>query len=49
MRATVMYGAGDVRAENVPDAVGRDVRIVKRGDLVVTPFAWPDGTCDGGG
>jgi threonine dehydrogenase-like Zn-dependent dehydrogenase len=87
-----MYGAGDVRVENVPDAeiieptdalititdscicgsdlwpyktmepteqgrkmghefigivedVGADVRKVKRGDLVVVPFAWSDGTC----
>ena len=93
MRATVMYAAGDVRVENVPDAglveptdalvrvtracicgsdlwpykamepsqtgvvmgheavgvveaVGTDVRNVKRGDLVVMPFAWSDGTCD---
>src|ERR1051325_7589937 len=93
MRATVMYGAGDVRVENVPDArineptdalvnvtracicgsdlwpyksmepsetgrvmgheaigvveaVGSDVRNVKRGDLVVMPFAWSDGTCE---
>jgi threonine dehydrogenase-like Zn-dependent dehydrogenase len=93
MRATVMYGAGDVRVENVPDpklveptdalvvvthacicgsdlwpyqsmkpteagnrmghefiglveAVGADVRTVKRGDLVVAPFAWSDGTCE---
>src|SRR3954469_14248118 len=92
MRATVMYGAGDVRVENVPDAglveptdallrvtracicgsdlwpynqmeptehgrrmghefiglveeVGIAVRTVKRGDLVVVPFAWSDGTC----
>src|SRR5215212_897682 len=92
MRATVMYGAGDVRVENVPDAriieptdalvsvtracicgsdlwpyktlehtetgrrmghefiglveaVGSEVRTVKRGDLVVAPFAWSDGTC----
>jgi threonine dehydrogenase-like Zn-dependent dehydrogenase len=88
-----MYGAGDVRIENVPDAtliqpadavvtitracicgsdlwpyksmepsekgrvmgheaigvveaVGSDVRVVKRGDLVVMPFAWSDGTCE---
>ena len=93
MKATVMYGAGDVRIENVPDAtliqptdavvtvtracicgsdlwpyksmepsekgrvmgheaigvveaVGSDVRSVKRGDLVVMPFAWSDGTCE---
>jgi threonine dehydrogenase-like Zn-dependent dehydrogenase len=93
MRATVMYGAGDVRVENVPDAriversdallritracicgsdlwpyqkmehsdtgkrmghefigivedVGADVRTVKKGDLVVAPFAWSDGTCE---
>ena len=93
MRATVMYGAGDVRVETVPDArliersdallrvtracicgsdlwpyqsmpatgagrrmghefigivedVGADVRTVKKGDLVVAPFAWSDGTCE---
>jgi threonine dehydrogenase-like Zn-dependent dehydrogenase len=92
MRATVMYRAGDVRVENVPDAgliettdavvavtrsaicgsdlwpykqmepsesgrrmghefigvveaVGDDVRTLKAGDLVVTPFVWSDGTC----
>jgi len=92
MRATVMYGAGDVRIEDVPDArlvdptdavvritracicgsdlwpyqqmvagetgqrmghefvgviedVGADVRTLKRGDLVVAPFLWSDGTC----
>lgn len=92
MRATVMYGAGDVRIEEVPDAriiepsdavvtvtracicgsdlwpykamersekgvvmgheaigvvesVGSDVRSMKRGDLVVMPFAFSDGTC----
>src|SRR5437762_5322597 len=92
MRATVMYGAGDVRIETVPDAhlveptdavvtvtraaicgsdlwpyksmepndtgrrmghefigvvedVGADVRTVKPGDLVVSPFLWSDGTC----
>src|SRR4051794_20884322 len=93
MRATVMYKAGDVRIENVPDPsivdptdavvrvtsacicgsdlwpyadmapseagqsmgheaigvvedVGADVRTIKRGDLVVMPFAFSDGTCD---
>lgn len=93
MQATVMYGAGDVRVERVPDprivqpadavvrvtracicgsdlwpyqkmepapagrrmghefigvveAAGKDVRTVKRGDLVVAPFAWSDGTCE---
>jgi threonine dehydrogenase-like Zn-dependent dehydrogenase len=93
MRATVMYSAGDVRVENVPDArlieptdalvtvsracicgsdlwpynlmepagtgrpmgheaigivesVGREVRTLKVGDLVVMPFAFSDGTCD---
>ena len=92
MRATVMFGAGDVRIENVPDArlveptdavvsvtracicgsdlwpykamepsdtgrpmgheaigvvesVGADVRTLKKGDLVVMPFAYSDGTC----
>jgi threonine dehydrogenase-like Zn-dependent dehydrogenase len=92
MRATIMYGAGDVRVEEVPDAhlieptdalvqitraaicgsdlwpyksmeptdsgrrmghefvgvvvdVGADVRTVKPGDLVVSPFLWSDGTC----
>jgi threonine dehydrogenase-like Zn-dependent dehydrogenase len=92
MRATVMYGAGDVRVEEVPDArlveptdalvtvtraaicgsdlwpyksmehsetgrrmghefigvvedVGPEVRTLKAGDLVVTPFLWSDGTC----
>jgi len=87
-----MYGAGDVRVEDVPDAriaeptdallrvtracicgsdlwpyksmeptpegrrmghefigivedVGADVRTFKKGDLVVAPFAWSDGTC----
>ena len=93
MRATVMYGAGDVRVENVPDARlsradrrprRRHPRLhlrqrslavqvdgararpaaawatrpsassrrsaptsarVKPGDLVVTPFAFSDGTC----
>src|SRR4051812_45276689 len=93
MRATLMYGAKDVRVENVPDpriveptdalvvvtracicgsdlwryndmpastignrmghefigvveSVGADVRTVKKGDLVVAPFAWSDGTCE---
>lgn len=92
MRATLMYGAGDVRVENVRDptlseskdalirisracicgsdlwpyneleglktgrpmgheaigvveGVGAAVRRVKRGDLVVMPFAFSDGTC----
>src|SRR5437764_1394474 len=92
MRATVMYGAGDVRIENVPDPkiieptdaiirvtracvcgsdlwpyqkmercdtgrvmgheaigvveeVGADVRKIKRGDFVIMPFAFSDGTC----
>ena len=93
MRATVMYGAGDVRVERVPDPriveptdalvrvtracicgsdlwpyqqmepsptgrrmghefigivedAGAEVRTVKKGDLVVAPFAWSDGTCE---
>ncbi len=92
MRATIMYSAGDVRVENVPDAkiqnptdalvrvtracicgselwpyhdmprgekgramgheaigvveaVGKDVRKVKKGDFVVMPFAFSDGEC----
>jgi hypothetical protein len=93
MRATVMYGAGDVRIENVPDAtivnqtdalvrvsracicgsdlwpywgfepigetgrrmghkaigvveaVGAEAGTVKKGDFVVMPFAYSDGTC----
>jgi threonine dehydrogenase-like Zn-dependent dehydrogenase len=92
MRATVMYSAGDVRVENVPDPkiieptdavirvtracvcgsdlwpyqkmersdtgrvmgheaigvvedVGADVRTIKRGDFVIMPFAFSDGTC----
>src|SRR5437773_6936579 len=92
MRATLMYGAGDVRIENVPDAhliepmdalvrvtraaicgsdlwpyksmepapegrrmgheflgivddVGSDVRAIKVGDLVLSPFLWSDGNC----
>lgn len=92
MRATVMYGAGDVRIEQVPDSgikyptdalvrvlsacicgsdlwpyasrtaedapfrvgheflgviedVGGEVTTVKRGDLVVAPFAISDGSC----
>jgi threonine dehydrogenase-like Zn-dependent dehydrogenase len=92
MRATIMYSAGDVRVENVPDAtlvestdavvrvtracicgsdlwpyrgmspsekgqsmgheavgvveaVGTDVRTLKRGDSVIMPFACSDGTC----
>src|SRR5512146_1013348 len=93
MRATVMYGAGDVRIETIPDArlieptdalvrvtracicgsdlwpynsmapgrvsnrmghefiglieaLGSAVRTVKKGNLVVAPFAWSDGTCE---
>jgi threonine dehydrogenase-like Zn-dependent dehydrogenase len=93
MKATVMYAAGDVRVEKVPDPklaqptdalvrvtkacicgsdlwpyqsmertqkgrrmghefigvvedVGKSVRTVKKGDLVVAPFAWSDGTCE---
>jgi threonine dehydrogenase-like Zn-dependent dehydrogenase len=93
MRATIMYGAGDVRVEDVPDSVikhptdalvritascicgsdlwpygsrsaadeparmghefigivedtGSDVSTVRKGDLVVSPFAISDGTCD---
>ncbi|HEV7571349.1 MAG TPA: zinc-dependent alcohol dehydrogenase family protein [Thermoanaerobaculia bacterium] len=92
MRATLLYGPGDVRVDTVPDPriveptdaivtvtracvcgsdlwpyksmersdtgrrmghefigivedIGADVRTVKRGDLVIAPFAWSDGTC----
>jgi threonine dehydrogenase-like Zn-dependent dehydrogenase len=30
----------------VVESIGTDVRTVKKGDLVVAPFAWSDGTCD---
>ena len=93
MRAAVMYGAGDVRIENIPDPkiaeptdaivrvvracicgsdlwpynsmgpsetgqsmgheaigvveeIGAEVRTLKRGDVVVMPFAISDGTCE---
>lgn len=93
MRATFIYGAGDVRVIDVPDPViqqptdalvrvvrscicgsdlhpyhskpvtpegssigheflgvveeiGASVSTVKKGDLVIAPFAWSDGTCD---
>ncbi len=93
MRATYMYGAGDVRVIDVPDPTithptdalvrvvrasicgsdlhpyhsmpttpdgssmgheflgtvedtGRDVTTIRKGDLVIAPFAWSDGTCD---
>jgi threonine dehydrogenase-like Zn-dependent dehydrogenase len=92
MRATVMYGAFDVRVEDVPDAqlveptdvvvsvtragicgsdlwpyksmepsesgrrmghefigvvveAGSEVRTLKEGDFVISPFLWSDGTC----
>ncbi|RLK52577.1 zinc-binding dehydrogenase [Microbacterium telephonicum] len=92
MKATIMYGAGDVRVENVADPViqhptdaivrtvrtcvcgsdlhpyhsmkpgrhgqsmghellgvveetGSEVSTVKKGDLVIAPFAWSDNTC----
>ncbi|MEU8224329.1 alcohol dehydrogenase catalytic domain-containing protein [Kribbella sp. NPDC048915] len=93
MRATYIYGAGDVRVIDVPDPavqeptdavvrvtqscicgsdlhsyldlpatpdgrtighefvgvvedVGRDVTTIRKGDFVIAPFAWSDGTCD---
>jgi threonine dehydrogenase-like Zn-dependent dehydrogenase len=93
MRATFIYGAGDIRVIDVPDPtiqqptdalvrvvrscicgsdlhpyhskpvtpegspigheflgvvedIGSDVSTVKKGDLVIAPFAWSDGTCD---
>jgi threonine dehydrogenase-like Zn-dependent dehydrogenase len=92
MRATYMYGAGDVRIREIPDAalqqptdalvrvvrscicgsdlhpyhsmpdtpegspmghefigvveeVGTNVSTLKKGDFVIAPFAWSDGTC----
>ena len=30
----------------IVEAIGADVRTVKKGDLVVAPFAWSDGTCE---
>src|SRR4249920_4196014 len=30
----------------IVEAIGTDVRTVKKGDLVVAPFAWSDGTCE---
>ena len=33
-------------AIGVVEDVGKDVRNVKRGDFVVMPFAWSDGTCE---
>ena len=33
-------------AIGVVEAVGAEVRTVKRGDVVVMPFAYSDGTCD---
>jgi threonine dehydrogenase-like Zn-dependent dehydrogenase len=92
MRATYIYGAGDIRVEDAPDPkilqptdalvtvtracicgsdlhpyhsmnasdhgttighefigvveeVGSDVTTVKKGDFVIAPFAWSDGTC----
>ncbi|TAM77941.1 IMP dehydrogenase [bacterium] len=30
----------------IVEEVGGDVRTVRRGDLVVAPFAWSDGTCE---
>ncbi|MDG3010711.1 alcohol dehydrogenase catalytic domain-containing protein [Rhodococcus sp. D2-41] len=93
MRATFMYGPGDVRVIHVPDPVvehrtdavirvvracicgsdlhpyhsmsatsqgssmghecigvvedvGSEVATVRKGDVVITPFAWSDGTCE---
>lgn len=93
MKATLMYRAGDVRVNDVPDAkiieptdalvrvtracicgsdlwpyrdmepgesgrpmgheaigvveaIGKDVRKIKRGDFVVMPFAYSDGSCE---
>ena len=93
MRATYMYGAGDVRVIDVPDPaiqrptdalvrvvrtcvcgsdlhpyhsmpptpegasmgheflgvvedIGNDVTTLRKGNLVIAPFAWSDGTCD---
>lgn len=93
MKATIMFGAGDVRIETLPDPelvlptdaivrvtvacicgsdlhpyhnlpatpngrpmghefigvvedLGSEVSTLRRGDLVIAPFVWSDGTCD---
>ncbi|MFE3442464.1 zinc-binding dehydrogenase [Nocardia sp. NPDC059180] len=33
-------------AVGVVEDIGADVTTVKKGDLVITPFAWSDGTCE---
>ncbi|MGW0637360.1 zinc-binding dehydrogenase [Nocardia salmonicida] len=33
-------------AIGVVEDIGADVTTVRKGDLVITPFAWSDGTCD---
>jgi threonine dehydrogenase-like Zn-dependent dehydrogenase len=30
----------------IVESIGANVRTVKKGDLVVAPFAWSDGTCE---
>jgi threonine dehydrogenase-like Zn-dependent dehydrogenase len=52
MRATYMYGAGDVRESmghefiGVVEEVGAEVATVSPGDFVIAPFAVSDGTCE---
>lgn len=41
MRATMIYGPGDIRLEEV----GNEVTSVNPGDFVIAPFALSDGTC----
>src|SRR4029078_10135232 len=44
-KSETVQNMGD-EAVGVVEAVGRDVRTVKRGQVVVMPFAISDGTCE---
>jgi threonine dehydrogenase-like Zn-dependent dehydrogenase len=56
MRATIMFGAGGMEASEtgqsmgheaigIVEEVGAEVLTLQRGDVVVMPFAFSDGTC----
>ena len=45
MEATDSGGRMGHEFIGVVEAVGSDVRTIKAGDLVVSPFLWSDGTC----